>query len=227
MYIAITDFYDPIGSKELTNRCPDCGASNSLELILYQKRIETSFSTKITNKVTGMLYCHKTKSEISPVQWNEEIERIFNTEKQKVRLQPKSTKFNKWFYGLITFLIALTCFCVGYFMIEANATKNLEEGLHTISVGDKIEVLYTNANVSEPVSVSNTWFLVKKIEGDTVWLQRHKKIDQERSASFELDDSNFTKEVLQASLKSIQDRSLMSHDYSSQSFTGFITNIKE
>lgn len=226
MIISVTNYFDPVGSKNLTKKCPDCGNSESLELTFYQKRIESSFATKITNTISGILYCHNTKTEISPVQWSEDIERIFNTEKQRLKLQPKSTKFNKWFYGLLIFLVVASIAIVSLFMAEASGIKNLEEGVQNVKVGDKFEVLYSNNSLPEsPVGV-NTWFLVKKIEGNVISLQRHKKLDKDNSVSFELDESNFTEELIEASLKEFKKRSLISLDYSKQQFTGLVTNVK-
>jgi len=230
MYISVSENYDPVGSKKITNRCPDCGTSDSLELTFYQKRIETSFSTKITKKVTGTLYCHNTKTEISPVQWNEEIQRAFDVEKQKVKLQPKSTKFNKWFYGLMIFLGLFFCGLVGFIAYENITANNLEEGIQNVSTGNKVEVMYTSTKSNERASSSMTWFFVKKIEADTIWVQRHKEIDTDlkgRSVNFDLDESNFTEEVFKGSLERFKDRVIMGHDYSKQQFNAVITNIKK
>lgn len=226
MFYTITTYFDPIGNKNLTNKCPDCKKSESLELTFYQKRIEGPFSTKITKKVSGILYCHNTKTEISPVQWTKDIEDVFNTEKQRLTLQPKSTKYNKWFYGLLIFLVIAAITIVSLFMIEANSIQKIEEGVQNVKVGDKFEILYSNPQLPEsPIGV-NTWFLVRKVEGDIVQLQRHKKIDKERSESFQLEDTKFTEEVLEVSLKEFKKRNFMSNDYSKHQFTGLITDVK-
>lgn len=226
MILTITNYYDPVGSVNLSKRCPDCGNSDSLELTFYQLRIESNFSTQITNKVSGVLYCHNTNTEISPVQWSEDIQRIFNTEKQKLKLQPKSRKFNKWFYGLITFLVVFALVLTVFIMKESNANQNLTKGVENVSPGDKFEIIYSNEKLSPPVVGATTWFLVKKVESDTIWLQRHNKLDSDRSQTFELDDSNFTEEVLKASLKEFNKRTFMGHNYLEQKFSGMVTDVK-
>ncbi len=227
MIYTITTYFDPVGSKFISNKCPNCGNSESLELNFYQKRIESPFSTKITKNITGILYCHNTETEIPPVQWSEDIERIFNTEKQYLKLRPKKTTFNKWFYGLLAFLAITSITIVSFLVIEANRIKKLEEGVQNVSTGNTFEVFYSNSDILDlPLGVT-TWFLVKKIDGDTIWLQRHNKIANKQSMSFELNTSNFTEEVLRASLKEFKKQNLISHDYSKAKFTGLITNIKK
>lgn len=226
MIITVTNYFDLLGSKQLNNRCPDCGKPEALELSFYQKRIESAFSTKVTGKVSGILYCHHTNTEISPVQWSDEIERIFNTEKQRLKLQPKRTKFNKWFYALITAFVVIAITIVSFFIIEVNDLKAIQDGVQNVKVGDKFEVFYSNTGLPDsPIGVY-TWFLVKKIDGNSIWLQRHKKLEKEDSESFDLITSNFTHETLEASLKDFKKRSLISSDYSKHQFTGLITKVK-
>lgn len=111
MYYSILTYYDLVKSKSIKPRCPNCGQLNCLELFFYQKRIETVFTLKVTKKVSGILYCNNTKTEISPVLWTEEIEYTFNTEKQRLKLNPKSFKLSKWSY-IILFLLLVFMLCI-------------------------------------------------------------------------------------------------------------------
>ncbi len=46
-------------------------------MVFYQKTIESGLSTLVTNKVSGVLHCTNTNTEIPPVQWTDRIESFF------------------------------------------------------------------------------------------------------------------------------------------------------
>ena len=118
MFYQITEYFDSVGNKKNSSKCVDCCNTNCLELNFYQKRIETPFATNITNKVSGILFCKHTNTEIATVLWTDEIENYFTTQKQKLKLNPKKLKFSK---GLI--IILITLFVVGSFDFDL-AGKN-------------------------------------------------------------------------------------------------------
>ncbi|QLG46440.1 hypothetical protein [Costertonia aggregata] len=222
MFYTITDYYDPIGEKKIPTKCPDCGNNNCLELSFYQRRTESPFGTKTTKKVTGILFCHHSKTEIAPVLWTDEIANYFDTEKPKLRLQPNMFKFSKRFYILLFFLLTITAVVVGFGVKEYITATDIEN----ISKGDKVKAMYSGIEKSNSVMYGDTWFLVQRIEADTVWLQRHKDHNNEKGFSFDLETSNFSGELIKASLPRIKKRSLESFDYENQPFTGIITEIE-
>ncbi len=107
MYITVTTNYDLVKKKRIEDTCPNCGQSNCLELEFFQIRTSTPFIKKVTKKITGILFCHHTKTEIQPVQWSNLIEKRFLTEKKQLVLQPSGFKLTKWFYivMLLPFLL--------------------------------------------------------------------------------------------------------------------------
>ncbi|MBO0592532.1 hypothetical protein I2486_14085 [Cellulophaga sp. E16_2] len=225
MYFSVTDYYDPIGTKQIPSKCPGCGTSNCLELQFHQKRIETAFSKKITSNVSGKLFCDNTQSEIAPVVWTDEIEQYYLNEKSILKLQPKRLSFTKWFYILLILPLSIISVVIGYNVFGQNDYESESEAIEQVSVGDKIMVLYTTTDSANVIDNGNTWFLVKKIDADSIWVQRHKVFATEGDANFDLATSKFTEETLKASLKQFKTRGLFGHDYPAQKFSGYITTL--
>ncbi|MFI8604555.1 hypothetical protein ACIGCP_08830 [Cellulophaga baltica] len=227
MYYNVTDYYDPVGAKKIPSKCPGCGTSNCLELLFYQKRIETSFSKKVTTKVSGILFCDNTQSEIAPVLWNDEIEQYYVLEKSKLNLQPKKLSFNKWFYCLIILPLILIATTIGYNINEEESYIDETKAIEQVHVGEKVMVLYTTTDSNNVTDNGTTWFLVKKIEADSIWVQRHEVFDTEGDVHFDLAASKFTRETLKASLTQFKTRGLFGHDYPAQKFSGYITTLQK
>ena len=222
MFYQITEYFDPVGNKKISSKCPDCGNTNCLELNFYQKRIETPFATNITNKVSGILFCNHTNTEIAPVLWTDEIENYFTTEKQKLKLTPKKFKFSK---GLIIILILITLLVVGgiaYSSFESKQYANTTEAIKNVKKGDKVKALATILGKN-----GTTWFLVKEIKADTIWLQQHKTLSTDKNADFDLDDKNFTNKTLKLSLKYFKLGVLYGFDPKNQEVSGGIFDIKQ
>jgi hypothetical protein len=72
----------------LNNRCPECYSNEGLKLTFKQKFVENSFYRAISNDIKHTLFCHTCNTEIFPVSWTNEIERIY--EYQYRALIPKS-----------------------------------------------------------------------------------------------------------------------------------------
>jgi len=207
MYYQVTDYYDPIGQKEIPSRCPDCGNQNCLELHFYQKRIETPFSKKVSKKVTGILYCHHTKTEISPVLWSDDIEKRFKNEKTKLQLNPTGFKFTKWFYGILILLVVMISGVIGYFTWENQQYNNQSKGIKNATVGDKVKVM-------QSLMENNA-------------LKQHKDFNSEDGFDFNLEGNNFTGQTIKASYTRFKERSVMGFDYTNMKFSGYITEIKK
>lgn len=79
--------------KEVTlnNHCPECYSSDGLELTFKQKFVENAFYRAIAKDVKHNLVCHTCKTEIYPVRWTDDLERVF--EYQERALVPKSATF--------------------------------------------------------------------------------------------------------------------------------------
>ncbi len=100
---------------DLSNNCPEC-FNQELKLSFYQKHLRTAFYHRITNEVTHELICKKCASTLYPVQWTEDIERVFEYYQKMVHPEKAIIRFNWLFYGLIGLI--LTIIVVLIFMIK-------------------------------------------------------------------------------------------------------------
>ncbi len=76
---------------ELNNHCPECYSKDGLQLTFRQKFVENAFYKAISKDVKHAMISKTCSTEIFPVRWTEEIERIF--EYQQKAFIPKSTTF--------------------------------------------------------------------------------------------------------------------------------------
>ena len=108
-----------IDVKEVTlkNNCPECFSKNGLRLTFKQKIKETKFYRSITSEISYEIKCITCNSVIYPVQWTDDIDRVFEYQKKAFTPKNKSTYLKKvsWI-AISTFLvlIALVLFLVFY-----------------------------------------------------------------------------------------------------------------
>ena len=95
-----------IKEADLTNNCPEC-FNQDLKLTFYQKHLYGRLFHRITGEVTNQVKCNKCGSNIYPVKWTDDIERIFEYYQKMVKPEKVSIRFTKLFYILILFLIVL------------------------------------------------------------------------------------------------------------------------
>ena len=85
---------------EITNNCPEC-FNQDMKLTFYQKHLFRRLYHKTTTSITHQIKCNKCKKIIYPVNWTEDIERIFEYYQKMVSPEKASTKFTALFYILI------------------------------------------------------------------------------------------------------------------------------
>ena len=89
-----------IKEADITNNCTEC-FNQGLKLTFYQKHTYNAFFHKTTNQVTHKIICNKCDSTIYPVNWTEDIERVFNYYNKLVVPDRKSIRFTLLFYSLL------------------------------------------------------------------------------------------------------------------------------
>lgn len=109
-----------IKEAELTNNCPEC-FNQDMKLTFYQKHTFGRLFHRITAEVTNEIKCNKCESLIYPVQWTDDIERIFNYYQKMVSPEKASIRYTTLFYILLLVLIALIAAGV-YFYLEGFIT---------------------------------------------------------------------------------------------------------
>ncbi len=226
LFYSITDCYDLVGTIQIPDNCPDCQNSNCLALHFYQKRIETPFSKKISKKVSGILYCRYTQTEISPVLWTPGIEYYFETEKRKLKLTPSGLHFSKWFYILLLLPLVLIGTAIAYSEWENRQYTDQNALIEKIQTGNKVKVMLSLIENHQTQATGNTWLLVTQLETDTIWLKVHKDFNNQQDFDFDLSNDNFNGETFKASLPLFKKRTLAGFDYTAQQFSGYIMDIE-
>ncbi|WP_340067139.1 hypothetical protein [Ascidiimonas aurantiaca] len=92
--------------NQLSNNCPVCFSNSDLILYFHQKVVRNRFFTKVTGKITPTLRCKKCDSTIYPVNWTDDIERVFDYYNKTV--VARKTSFRLSVLSLILLLIVIT-----------------------------------------------------------------------------------------------------------------------
>lgn len=87
-----------IEQKIITNNCPECFANDSLLLTFFQKCTKSPFIRRTTAEITNTLKCTKCNTDIYPISWTEDIERVYDFYLKTTNPHKVSFKLTKLFY---------------------------------------------------------------------------------------------------------------------------------
>ncbi len=93
-------------SAKLNNNCPECYATNGLEISFVQEECENRFYTKAQKSITETMYCNNCNHNIYPVNWTEDIERVYEYHKKQAIPKSSQTNLKPITYGIILFCLA-------------------------------------------------------------------------------------------------------------------------
>ncbi|MEZ4801213.1 MAG: hypothetical protein R2797_00465 [Gelidibacter sp.] len=101
------DKFFTVKEVSLNNHCPECYSTDGLQLTFKQKFVENAFYKAISSDVKQTMHCNTCHTEIFPVRWTEDIERVF--EYQQRAFVPKSATFKlkKLTWILLIALVAI------------------------------------------------------------------------------------------------------------------------
>ena len=99
--------YIHIKTESLNNHCPECFSTEGLQLSFKQKHNETRFYKAMTNDIAYELKCETCNTEIFPVRWTNDIERVVDYKKKAFTPKPKSFKLKRLAWILLISLDAL------------------------------------------------------------------------------------------------------------------------
>lgn len=85
----------------LKNNCPTCFGTDGLELTFTQDEEENAFFHKPNPKIAESLYCHICKNNIYPVNWTEDIDRVYDYNKKIAETNRQYLSVKPLFYILI------------------------------------------------------------------------------------------------------------------------------
>lgn len=102
----------------LKNNCPECFANNGLEFTFSQKETAHKLYVKAEKTIDEKLYCNSCNSIIYPVNWDDNIERVYNYNKKQVQPISSSTRLTKLGLGFISLALVIISALI-YFAIKA------------------------------------------------------------------------------------------------------------
>ncbi|MBP0904779.1 hypothetical protein ACFSKN_12995 [Mariniflexile gromovii] len=103
-----------IKKVDLNNNCPICYNNDGLNLTCSQKIVETNFYKTVTSEMKYDMACTNCKSTIYPVNWTDDIERVFEYHQKAFEVIKPSTHLKKasWLAILSGVIIAISIVAV-------------------------------------------------------------------------------------------------------------------
>ena len=95
-----------IKEASITNNCPQC-FNQELKLTFYQRHTYGRFFDRTTKDIGHEIKCTKCSSLIYPVDWTEDIERVYQYYLKMATPDKASIRFTPMFYILALLLIAI------------------------------------------------------------------------------------------------------------------------
>ena len=104
----MTEEQIPIKKVKLNNNCPVCYNKKGLILTFKQTIAENSLYKSITSNITNNIECNTCHATIYPVQWTDDIERVFKYHQKTVVPKKASTYLKKksWVIIVLGILMA-------------------------------------------------------------------------------------------------------------------------
>ena len=99
----------------LKSNCPDCYATNSLELSFTQSEKENNFYSKVSKELQERLFCTNCNQVIYPVKWTKDIELVHEYHKKQVQPKSASIRLKPMLYLIILFDALLVGALIYYF----------------------------------------------------------------------------------------------------------------
>ena len=84
----------------LNNHCPEC-FSKTLHIVFKQKFKETKLYKSVTKETLAELHCSTCENIISPVQWTDDIERVFDYHQKAFKPKNSTLKLKRAAWLLI------------------------------------------------------------------------------------------------------------------------------
>ena len=92
-------------TAKLNNNCPECYATDGLEISFVQEEVENRFYSKTHKKVSETLYCSGCSNIIYPVNWSEDIDRVYQYHKKQAVPKSSQVRLKPISYGIIVLCV--------------------------------------------------------------------------------------------------------------------------
>ncbi len=93
--------YTFLKEAPLRTNCPECYTKDGLLLSFHQKRIESKLYDRITNTIEERLECGICETKIYPVQWTDDIERMYEYHLKTVAIQNTTFRLTTLSAGIL------------------------------------------------------------------------------------------------------------------------------
>jgi len=94
-------------TAKLKNNCPTCFGTDGLEFTFTQDENENVLVHRPDKEIKNSLYCHNCKNAIYPVNWTEDIERVYDYNRKIAETNRQYLKVKPLFYILILVAVLL------------------------------------------------------------------------------------------------------------------------
>jgi hypothetical protein len=88
-------------TAKLKNNCPECYHTDSLELSFSQVEKEHRLYNKASGEITSVMHCSNCNTVIYPVNWNEDLEKVFEYHRKLANPKPSGTRLKPLAYTII------------------------------------------------------------------------------------------------------------------------------
>lgn len=99
----------------VNNNCPECYSTKGLKFTFFQEEVENKFYSKAKSEITETLVCENCHQNIYPVNWTEDIERVFQYQKKLAKPRSTVLKLKPIAYLLILLDALLIGWAIYYF----------------------------------------------------------------------------------------------------------------
>mgnify|MGYP003108909603 FL=1 len=101
------DRFITIKEVAINNNCPECYNTNGLHFTFKQKFVETRFYKSLTTETAQELFCKTCESVIYPVNWSDDIDRVFKYQQRAFTPKNASFKLKKTAWIAIGILVGI------------------------------------------------------------------------------------------------------------------------
>lgn len=107
--------YITIKTVKLNNNCPECYSRDGLELTFKQRFKETKLYRSVTKETKEYLKCLTCSTDIFPVMWTEDIERVVAYQQKAFTPKPSSLQLKKlaWILFIVFDLLLVFTVLIG------------------------------------------------------------------------------------------------------------------
>jgi len=103
-------------TAKINNNCPECYSTDGLEFIFSQEEVENKLYSKANKEVVETLHCQTCDQDIYPVNWTQDIERVYDYHRKVAKPKSSGIKLKPLAYLLILTDALIIAWIIYYLM---------------------------------------------------------------------------------------------------------------